>query len=199
MSWRNDETVPFEPEDRAEQELERYAQQVRPVPPPDFVDRVMGRVEQAPPPRRGLLGGLLALPGAWHRPLQAVAMIVVLVAGVAGALAAGELLISFRNVGSSPPPSVTPTTMPPSPTPSLSPSPSPEPSDSDSPKASASETSSASERETPEPTETERDTPDPSETPEASDDNSGPGGGGGGDDNSGPGGGGGSDDGSGHR
>lgn len=197
MSWRNDETQPFEPEDHAEQELERYAQEVRPVPPPDFIDRVMGAVEHAPPPRRGLLGGLLALPAAWHRPLQAVAMMVVLVAGVVGALAAGEFLISFRNVGSSPPPSVAPSTMAPGPTESVSPSPSDEPSDTDTPKPSPSETSRASE--TPEPSQTERDTPDPSESPDATDDNSGPGGGG--DDNSGPGGGGGgggSDDPSGH-
>lgn len=191
MSWHNDETVPFEPEDRAEQALQRYAERVHGVPPPEFIDRVMAAVEQAPAPRRGILGLIAALPAAWHRPLHAVALVAVLVAGVVGTIAAGELLISFRSVGNQPssPPSVAPATVEPSatsqPTPSLrvTPSPTPDPSDRETAAPTERDTPDPSETgkvETPEPTETSEptETPEPAETPEPSDDH-------GGDDNSG--------------
>lgn len=200
MSWRDDEARPIEQPNEAARELERYADSVRPMPPVDFVDRVMTAVETAPAPRRGVIGALVGFAPGLHRPLQAAALVVVLVAGIGGALAAGELLSGVRNSASPPaPPSVAPSETPmASPTstpttqasPHATPSPSPSPSSTTSasaeateqPRSSSPEASESEHPKTPKPSQSS----DASETPEPSDDH---GGGSGGGDNSGPGGG----------
>jgi len=68
-------TRPLEPIDHSgaggatqdvERQLERYTSAASGVPATDFVDRVMSGVEQLPVPRRGLVAGLLLVPGSWR-------------------------------------------------------------------------------------------------------------------------------------
>lgn len=198
MSWRDDATRPIEQPSEEGRELERYADSVRPMPPVDFVDRVMAAVETAPAPRRGVIGALIGFAPGLRRPLQAAALVVVLVAGIGGALAAGELLSGVRNSASPPaPPSVAPSETPmasPTATPTTQASPRATPSPSPSSTASASAEATQQPRSaSPEARESEHpktpkpsESTDASETPEPSDDH---GGGSGGGDNSGPGGG----------
>ena len=194
MSWREDETQAFEESSEVERELERYVGRVHGMPSADFVDHVMSAVERAPAPRRGIIGALLGIAPGLHRPLQATALVAVVVIAAGGALAAAELLGGIRNSASPPAtpslvPSASPTPTPletvsPTPTPSPTPSPTDEPSptarETERPTAPTAEASETERPETPKPNETTG----PFETPEASDDH-----GGGGIDSSGPGGG----------
>jgi len=153
--------------------LARHADAETGLPSPALVGRIQAALDDEPLPvapwwRR------IGAGGGWPAPARLMAAAAVLVAGVIGGLALGELA-GQQNSGSGP-----------SPTPVLSPSatPSPTPSPSATPTLSPSPVSSTSIT-TPPPTATEE-----AETPEPDDDsggNSGPGGGG--DDNSGPGGG----------
>ena len=160
-------------------------------PSPGFEERVMAAIAQVDAPHvMGATGSFLAtVRSAWQitvsggRPLatRAQALAFVLLVAVAtlslGGLGAAGVGALLGEPVSTPAPSVAPTQ---SATPSPSAIPSPSPSLSPSPSPSASE--SAAPTETAEATETL----EPDETAEPTDDNSGPGGGGG---NSGPGGG----------
>ena len=79
MSWREDETQAFEESSEVERELERYVGRVHGMPSADFVDHVMSAVERAPAPRRGIIGALLGIAPGLHRPLQATALVAVVV------------------------------------------------------------------------------------------------------------------------
>lgn len=191
MSWREEETQAFEDSSEVERELERYAGRVHGMPSADFVDHVMSVVDRGPAPRRGIIGALLGIAPGLHRPLQATALVAVVVIAAGGALAAAELLGGIRSSASPPAtPSLVPSASP-TPTPletvSPTPTPSPTPSPTDEPSPSARETERPT-APTAEASETERpDTPKPgqtteaTETPEASDDH-----GSGGGENSGP-------------
>ncbi|HEX7172181.1 MAG TPA: hypothetical protein VF365_06195 [Candidatus Limnocylindria bacterium] len=172
---------PYDPTelDRADPELdgiarrlEEHAAGTREDLPIDLVSRVWEAVEAepVPPSRWTQLSG-------WGRPARALAAAAVVVAVLAGALAAGGLLNSLRpDVGGPPTPAVLPSpsaepTVVPSPeaTPSTTPSPTPSPTATPTLAPTVAPT-------TPQPTASDDDeleTPEPSES---GDDNSGPGG-----------------------
>lgn len=154
--------------DQVVEELEQYAHATRALPPTDLADRIMAAVEQAPTPRRGMLGWMAALaagraPG--HRWAKAGVMAATLVLAVGGIFAAGELARLVRDgtpVGTSPSPVVE--TLSPSPEPSPTPRVSPSASPTATPDASASESEAS---ETPE--ASEEATQPPAATPSPSD------------------------------
>ncbi|HET8586237.1 MAG TPA: hypothetical protein VFM74_00025, partial [Candidatus Limnocylindria bacterium] len=171
-----------DPTDATAAQLERYAAATRDLPPPDFADTVMSRIEREPRPRRGWLGALLGAPGGWRRPMQVAALALVIVLGTGGALVGAELVGLVRTTAApspsvAPAPSVAPTTpsATPSPSPTATPSVSPSASLTPTPTPSAggsSSQASATPGETaPEASRTPRasETPHPSETPRASD------------------------------
>jgi hypothetical protein len=168
--------------------LERYAASSDSAEPADLSERILAAVNREPIPRRSLAARLGGLFGSARggRLLVAAALASVV---FAGAVLAGQLVDTIRDVDVGDSPSADPTpTVTPSPIPSEQPSPTPSPTEAPTtPRATPDEAS---------PLETERPSPTASEDDdEDDDDNSGPGGGGD-DDNSGPGGGGGSGSGS---
>jgi hypothetical protein len=174
----------LEPTDAAAEELERYAAAVGGRPPIDFTDAVMHRVAETP--ARGVLAWLTrglggASVGPWRRPMQALAMGLVILLGVGGAAVAGQLLGVVRSVASpTEQPTPSPTLLPspsapvviPSPTePSPSPSPllTPTPPATVQPDTAPSAPSSDEVTPTPRPASAEpSETPEASETPEPS-------------------------------
>jgi hypothetical protein len=138
---------PFDPRELGERdpavertaaEIERYAEMASDEPSASFVERVMGAVDLEAEPRRGL-GAWLASRfdgmGRLRRPLQGLALAVVVLLAAGGTLLAGQLAGLLRNpMGTSPPPVTT--------------SPRPSPSENirltPSPKTSASPTESVS-------------------------------------------------------
>lgn len=154
-----------------------------PQPSAGFHDRVLAAIQAEPARRRSWLARLVA--GDGRHLLQAASLAVVLVIGVAAALAAGGILDGLRRVPGTgptllPSPSTVTQTITPSPSPSVSPSPSP----SASPSSSGTAEPSGSDdhgTETPRPSESDNSGPggggDASDSPRASEsDNSGPGG-----------------------
>lgn len=171
-------------------ELSGYADLTAAEVAPDLAERVMAAVDSEPTPRRSLLAMLFGPSAAGGGP-RLLLVGATMVLGVLAVVLAGRLagLLPDDQIGPSPSPSIVelPTA---SPTPSLTPSPTPTEEPSRSPRASRTPRPSPSDEASSRPTSTGED-----ETPEPSEDNSGPGGGGGGDDdNSGPGGGGGGGD-----
>lgn len=155
----------------AERALNEYAASTEGTPPPGFSDWVMRSLAGERLPRRGLLASLAALlttPGPRRLATQAVALSLVVVVGVASAVALGQVgnLLPDNNVGTSPPvPSVEST-------PSLGPTPTAEPTPSptttpvvEPPPSGAAEPIPVP---TPEESEDESQTPSPSETPSTS-------------------------------
>jgi len=178
--------------DRTHPELERVAERLeahaadadQPIAP-DLVARIQAAVDAEPDAAPGWLATLASALGPWRRPAAVLAAGAIVVAIAVGSLAVGDLFERMRNLGASPPPSVTVTPSPsPSPSPTASPTPStvPSPADSATPTPSSTPTVAPPPSVAPSPSPTSSDdhefeTPE-METPRQSDDsggNSGPG------------------------
>jgi hypothetical protein len=180
----------FEPTDPVAAELEQYAAAMGGRPSADFADAVMQRVA-AETPARGFFARLArtftgaTLAGPWRRPVQGLAIGLVILLGIGGAAVAGQLLGVVRSVASpTEQPTPSPTLLPSPSAPVLIPSPS-APSSSPSPvltptpsvtiQPDTAPPASSSDEATPRPTPTSRpgsvepsETSEPSETPEPS-------------------------------
>lgn len=142
------------------------------APPMELANRIRAALDDEPLPASAWWQRLGGGTGGWQAPVRLLAAAAVLVAGVVGGLALGELAGQLQNSGSgSSPPAVV------SPSPTPSPSPSPSPSPTLSPTPSATPLSSATLTPPPPLPSPDDETPEPSESDDSGGGNSGPGGG----------------------